>query len=664
MPKPSLLLIQVGSDGPKASPHGRSARESFGMLEWDPATGALSKMPAFTPLSIATVAGMTPADFDVDLWDENLDGSIADDTVLPREHYDLVGLSGMFNVVEPRLLALAELFRARKSYVVAGGPCVSGAPFRFRDGCDTIFINEAEATWPQFLADWRAGTPKPEYVQVDRPELDASPVPAWGRLAPRVKEYWSGTVQTTRGCPFDCEFCDVIYLYGRRQRHKPIATVLREVENLHALGCRWVFFTDDEFVGDPKYARELVAALAVLNARLARPLKFSTQLTITLAKHDELLDAMAKAGFAIVFIGIESLSEASLRGTKKLQNVRPDLIGDLHKILKTGIAVMGSFIVGFDQEGPEVFAPLTEGIGRSCLPMVTIGTLGAPVGTELWNRLREENRLVKLRRANDVAHSLRIDLMPGGMTRIELLEGWRTLARGVLSWGAICERLAGWAELVDRPLAHEHGPPPSPDVVARVAAELAARAKLDDVSRAAVDAMLARVAANAPAMMARVLTMLLRNEFVRRFRANFSDEQFDQAIALEREGDFVHDTTPIGVPRDFLPHYATLFPIAVEELYRGGVDKTALPAAASTVFVDFFVRWGAELGGRDDARWGGFVRELCHRTAARLAGAAPETWTLPAPDAVAPQAEIKRARLADAVLKEVIDRLRAQEARA
>jgi radical SAM superfamily enzyme YgiQ (UPF0313 family) len=167
--------------------------------------------------------------------------------------------------------------------------------------------------------------------------------------------YANGCVQTTRGCPFDCEFCDVIYIYGRKPRHKPIDKVLDEIRVLQGYGMKTVFLCDDEFIGDPKYARELVERLIELNNSFPSPLSFRTQITMNVSKDAVLLEMMADANFDMFIIGIETPNQESLRETGKFQNIREDLVADIHKIFSAGIGIRPGMIVGFDHDGPDIF---------------------------------------------------------------------------------------------------------------------------------------------------------------------------------------------------------------------------------------------------------------------------------------------------------------------
>src|SRR6185295_18699781 len=227
---------------------------------------------------------------------------------------------------------LAQIFRKRGVMTCAGGPGASSAPKEYQAHFDVVFSGEVEVSWPQFLRDWDAGAPQPVYHQIDKPELDTSPPPRWDSIKDTMKHYHLGAVQTTRGCPFDCEFCDVIYLFGRTQRHKPIENVIQEVRNLEKLGARRIMFTDDEFVGDPRYAKALLDQLIPLNNSFATPLAYHTQFTLTLSHREELLERMADANFWYGVVGIESFNEASLLETNKTQNTHGDIVTNCRKI--------------------------------------------------------------------------------------------------------------------------------------------------------------------------------------------------------------------------------------------------------------------------------------------------------------------------------------------
>jgi radical SAM superfamily enzyme YgiQ (UPF0313 family) len=653
--KKSILFIQAGMDPRVQQTWGADATEVYGRLEVDPETGEVTSHYSCTPLPPATLHALTPDRFEVDTWDENLDGPIGPDTRLPRERYDIVGISVMFSFVHGRVEPLAALFRERGSFVVAGGPGISASPHKSKGLVDAVFINEAELTWPRFLAEWERGEAKSEYVQVEKPDLGASPPPKWDSVAHRMTEYHFGTVQTTRGCPFDCEFCDVIYLFGRAQRHKPIPVVLEEVRALQRLGTKHIFFTDDEFIGNPKYAKSLLRELIPLNNSFPRPLDYFTQLTMNLSKDPELLELVADANFYSVFVGLESFSNESLRETHKLQNIRKDLVADLHTILSYGVPIVGSLIVGFDHDGPETFDLMVDGVRRACLPVVSVTPLRAFTGTKLWTRMRQENRLARLQ-TDSLPRGLVLEIMPARMGRAELLEGWRDTMRKFFDWSFIAERLRGWVSLVARaPRVTE--PQLGKDAAIRNLRGLRERLGLNDADLRSLEEALEHTYAVAPFMINRVFSVILANDYQRRSRALFTDEQFREVLAAEREGKIVYDSTPLPVPPPFTSAYRELFPEVYARLYRNLPDRALLPDAASEVFVDFLVRWGEGFTGASE-RHHQFLRELCDRTCAKLSGQPPEAFVAVEEGEAVPLAEVRRSRLADAVLKNVEDQMR------
>src|SRR5262245_21752754 len=309
---------------------------------------------SMVPLQHATLAALTPEGFHVDIWDEGCRDLITEDTKFDKK-YDLVGVSG-YQAHLPRAIELARIFRKRGVMVVIGGPGVSGAPEVCRGEFDVLFLGEAEHTWARFLNDWKNGIHQKEYRQVDRIDMGVSPPPRWDSIAKDITLYELGAVQTTRGCPFDCEFCDVIYLFGRKPRHKPVEHVIQEIVTLQKLGALRIFLCDDDFVGDPKYAKELLRALVPVNNAFAVPLGFTTQATIDAANDDELLELMADCNFYQLHIGIETPRAESLRDAHKLQNLRTNRVDGCKKIQSYGIAVRALMIVGFDSDDKDIFA--------------------------------------------------------------------------------------------------------------------------------------------------------------------------------------------------------------------------------------------------------------------------------------------------------------------
>ena len=248
-PKKRILLIQCGLDRRQMFPREPRIDAELGFLDDGP----------IAPLGCATVAALTPDTYEVDIWDEDARGQIQADTSVGD--YDIIGVSLLFSALAYQARFLGLHLKKEGTVVVAGGPGISSAPEEFRPFFDALFVNEAERTWPQFLRDYEQGSVKKEYRQVEKPELSESPAPKWSAIEQELERYEWASVQTTRGCPFDCEFCDVIYLFGRKQRHKSVEQVVKEVKGLEGMKARGIFFADDEFVGDAKYTKKLLEEL-------------------------------------------------------------------------------------------------------------------------------------------------------------------------------------------------------------------------------------------------------------------------------------------------------------------------------------------------------------------------------------------------------------------
>src|SRR4051794_1492243 len=257
----------------------------------------------FPPLGLLTLSALTSPEFRVTLCDENAGEKVNFDT--PAK---VVGVTG-YIIQMPRVFEIADRFRALGKTVVLGGPMANLLPDECRKHADVVFEGEAEYLWPRFLADYAAGRPAAHYHEKEKIHLPDSPPP---RLDVLNRRYAHGIVQCTRGCPFTCEFCDIIVMYGRKMRFKPVEQVLREVQAWHRNGTAQVFFADDNFVGNRAYAKDLLRALAGWNAKQTRPLAFYTQTSIDMARDEELLGLLRDANFMSVFIGIESPRKESL----------------------------------------------------------------------------------------------------------------------------------------------------------------------------------------------------------------------------------------------------------------------------------------------------------------------------------------------------------------
>jgi radical SAM superfamily enzyme YgiQ (UPF0313 family) len=399
------------------------------------------------PVSIATVAALTPSQFSVDLYDENVRGVITEATQFSKK-YDFVGITGFASHIR-RVTAISKVFRGRGVLVGIGGPAASTTPERYVDLADVIFVGEAEYVWPAFLAEWEGGSYRKIYRQVIKPELESSRPPRWDLLGDDIKHYLMGAVQTSRGCPFDCEFCDVPYIFGHRSRWKPVPDVLKEIEIQQKLGVSRIFFCDDNFIGDLRYIRSLLKELVVLNRSFPKPVHFFTQMTLNVAKHDDILEMMAEANFAGLFIGIETPNKESLKETKKLQNAHTDILHDVHKIQSYGMALWSGVIVGFDHDTPDIFDTQFEFLQASHIPLPLIHLLTAPPGTRLWHRMQKEGRLLE-GAEEPVMPKPNTNIIPGGMTRLELLKGHLALYDRIRDWDNWAERIKGYISGIER----------------------------------------------------------------------------------------------------------------------------------------------------------------------------------------------------------------------
>jgi radical SAM superfamily enzyme YgiQ (UPF0313 family) len=382
---------------------------------FDHALPALGKRCIFPNLSMPTLAGLTPREHEVLLCDENVEEVDLDVDA------EIVGITG-YVIHRDRMLELIEAFRARGRFVVVGGPYASLCPEDLRGRGDVLFIDEAEETWPQFLRDYAAGAWQAEYRPAEKPDLTASPMPRFDLL--KVDRYHALTIQFARGCPFSCEFCDIIVVYGRRPRAKAVAQVMAEIEECHRLGAKQVFLVDDNFIGNKKLAKDVLRAIAEWSAARDHPIHFNTEVSLNVAQDDELLALLRAAHFTTVFIGIESPRPASLAETKKTQNLRGDLVSSVRKVQSYGIQVQAGMIVGFDHDDATIFDEQLRFIQDARIPVSMTGMLQAMPKTPLHARVAAEGRLVGETTGDQFVFS---NILPNRMTRLELYRGYREL---------------------------------------------------------------------------------------------------------------------------------------------------------------------------------------------------------------------------------------------
>jgi radical SAM superfamily enzyme YgiQ (UPF0313 family) len=394
--------------------------ESFWTL--DRILPSLNKKCVFPNLSLPTVAGITPREHEVVLCDENVEPVDFDTDA------EVIGLTG-YVIHKQRIFELAAEFRRRGKFVVAGGPFASLCPEELRDKVDVVFVDEAEYTWPQFLQDYEAGHWKAEYRQVEKPSMHDSPLPRFDLL--KIDRYRTMTIQFARGCPFNCEFCDIIVMYGRRPRTKTVPQVMAEVQEIHRLGLRNVFVVDDNFIGNKKEAKALLRALAEWQETNAYPLELMTEVTLNIAQDDELLQLLRRANFTTIFVGIESPRAASLQETHKTQNMRENILDSVHRIQRAGMEVMAGMIVGFDNDDPSIFDEHFRFIQEARIPVSMTGMLNAVPKTPLYERLKTAGRLIAEPIGDQFVFT---NIIPSGMSRVQLYEGYKNLLERLYSY--------------------------------------------------------------------------------------------------------------------------------------------------------------------------------------------------------------------------------------
>lgn len=387
------------------------------------------------PLGLATIAALTPPEHHVEICDENIEPIDYDISC------DIVGLTG-YLMQGPQIFRIAAEFRKRGKLVVLGGPITS----LNREGCrgkaDVIFVGEAEYTWKQFLRDYQRGDYQREYVQKEPINMEDSPVPRMDLM--QLKKYVHATLQTTRGCPFGCEFCDIVVLFGRKVRFKKVAQVMAELEAVAREGVESVFFTDDNFIGNKAYAKALLTAIIEFNNTLKIPFSYMTQASINLANDEELMELMYTANFRNVFIGIETPRKASLQEVNKGQNVCTDLLADVRKIQSYNITVSAGMIVGFDHDDDKIFQEQLDFIMEANIPWAMTGILQAVPETPLYKRLQQENRLDVSAEYFEVDNTaLDVNIVPKHMTKTQLVEGYRWLVKQLYSYENYAKRVIG-----------------------------------------------------------------------------------------------------------------------------------------------------------------------------------------------------------------------------
>ncbi|MFM7447925.1 MAG: B12-binding domain-containing radical SAM protein [Leptolyngbyaceae cyanobacterium] len=341
------------------------------------------------PLGLITVAALLPSDWEIRFVDRN----VRLETDADWEWCDLVIISAMIIQKQDFQALIAKGLRLGKK-VAVGGPYPTSYPEVAQEaGADYLILDEGELTIPMFLAALERGEPSGIFRASEKPDVTMTPIARYDLLD--LDAYLAVTVQFSRGCPFQCEFCDIINLYGRKPRTKTPEQMLTEFEALYQLGWRrYIFVVDDNFIGNKRNAKVFLRELIPWMEQHQYPFKLITEASLNLAEDEELVELMVKAGFVLVFMGIETPDTDSLMGINKVQNTRQSLIDSCHKITRMGLQIMSGFIMGFDNEKPEAGQRIKDFIMETGIPQGQFSLLQALQNTAMWNRLQQEGRLV------------------------------------------------------------------------------------------------------------------------------------------------------------------------------------------------------------------------------------------------------------------------------
>jgi len=415
--------------------------ESFWSLRWAIEQALPSKRAVNPPLGLATLAALCPAHWDVSIVDENVE------SVPLAPEADLIGVCGM-GVQFERQRELIEHFRHAGYPVVAGGSFASLCPERYRDLASIVVAGEAEYIWPRFCADFEHGQPAALYQETGVVRLADSPTPRFDLL--KLDRYAVATIQFSRGCPFLCEFCDIIVMFGRKPRHKTVHQIERELDALRALGAHSVFFVDDNLIGNKAVARELATALVAYQRLHGYPFRFGTEASVNLAQEPELLELFQAAMFTWVFIGIESPDPETLKQARKSQNTREDLLVSLRRIYQYGIDVLAGFIVGFDNDTVRTFEHQYRFIVDAGIQVSMVGLLTALPKTPLHARLKAEGRLREMDSADNTKAATNV--IPMRMSYDELIGGYQRMMRRLSADSAIANRIVNKLRWMPRPV--------------------------------------------------------------------------------------------------------------------------------------------------------------------------------------------------------------------
>jgi len=384
----------------------------------------ISKKAAFPPLGLLTVASMLPGEWKKKLIDMNVN-DLTDEDI---KWADYVFISAMV-VQRDSVKEVLSRCKALNTKTVCGGPLFTTGYDEFV-GVDHFVLGEAESTLPLFMVDLEKGEAKHLYESDEKPPVDNTPLPMWSLID--INQYSSLAIQYSRGCPFDCEFCDIIILNGHIPRTKQKEQMLAELDAVYETGWRGgVFIVDDNFIGNKKKLKaETLPAIIEWQKQKKHPFSFFTEVSINLSDDEQLMRLMAEARFDRIFIGIETPNEDSLTECNKLPNKGRDLARAVKILQNNGFEVQGGFIVGFDSDPASIFRSQINFIQKSGIVTAMVGLLNAPRGTRLYHRLKKENRLLKDITGDNTDYS--INFIPK-MNYETLINGYRNILHTIYS---------------------------------------------------------------------------------------------------------------------------------------------------------------------------------------------------------------------------------------
>ena len=385
-------------------------------------------------LALPTLATLTPSDVEVNITDENVE------TIDFDKNVDIVGIT-VPTFLAIRAYEIADEFRKRGVTVVLGGIHPSMLPEEAIGHADAVVIGEAEDIWANLINDYKEGKLQEFYQSSERPNLDNQPIPRWDLL--KIKLYRTHILQTTRGCPYDCEFCSVKAFLGKQYRCKSVNNVIKEVETLLDIERKWLFFADDNFIGNKRRAKDLLQALIPFKVN------YSTQAALDIAKDSELLELLVKSGCKNVVIGFESVSEANIKQMNKdKSNCIKEYKNGIEKIQSSGIGIIGSFIFGYDFDDESVFEKTVDFINCVNLQLAAFYILTPFPGTRLCQRLDKENRI--LHKDWSRYDGTFVCFQPKLMSPEALQNGYIWVEQQIYSYGSIFKRLRGLWSLWNR----------------------------------------------------------------------------------------------------------------------------------------------------------------------------------------------------------------------